>query len=51
LESIRGSVLWPTNLVKYGFAWSAYAKIAVKLRVYELYLGVRRQMGMSASPV
>lgn len=51
LDSIKGSVLWPGNLLKYGVALTAYAKVAVKLRVYEVYLSVRRHMGLSASPL
>jgi aarF domain-containing kinase len=51
LDGIKGSVLWPGNLLKYGFALTAYAKVAVKLRVYEVYLSVRRHMGLSASPL
>lgn len=49
LDSIKGSVLWPGNLLKYGFALTAYVKVAFKLRVYEVYLSVRRHMGLSAS--
>lgn len=48
IEGIRGSVLWPGNLVAYGFALATYAKIAVKLRVYELYLSARRRLGLRA---
>lgn len=51
MDSIKGSVLWPGNLVKYGVALTAYAKVAVKLRVYEVYLSVRRRMGLSANPI
>jgi aarF domain-containing kinase len=51
LDGIKGSVLWPGNLLRYGIALTAYAKVAVKLRVYEVYLSVRRHMGLSASPL
>ena len=48
IEAIRGSFLYPTNFVSYVFALSAYAKVAVKLRVYELYLSARRRLGYRA---
>lgn len=48
IEGIRGSVLWPENLWRYGIALASYAKIAVKLRVYELYLSARRRLGLRA---
>ncbi|KAF2479923.1 ABC1 family protein-like protein [Neohortaea acidophila] len=46
VEGIRGSLLWPPNLWSYGLAFAAYAKIAVKLRVYEVYLSARRRLGL-----
>lgn len=51
VDGIRGSLLWPGNLARYGVALASYAKVAVKLRVYEVYLSVRRHMGLSASPI
>lgn len=48
VEGIRGSVLWPENLWSYGRALASYAKVAVKLRVYELYLSARRRLGLRA---
>lgn len=51
VEGIRGSILNPSNFVRYGFAWAAYAKVAVKLRVYEIYLSVRRHLGLSAEVI
>ena len=45
IEQIRGSFLYPPNFLQYVFALSAYAKIAIKLRVYELYLSARRRAG------
>ncbi|KAM0715464.1 hypothetical protein Q7P37_008962 [Cladosporium fusiforme] len=51
VDSIRGSLLWPGNFARYSVALAAYAKVAVKLRVYEVYLSVRRHMGLSASPI
>jgi aarF domain-containing kinase len=49
IEQIRGSLLWPENFVLWAFAVGSYAKVAVKLRVYEMYLSVRRRMGLSDS--
>lgn len=51
VEVIRGSVLWPENLWRYSFALASYAKIAVKLRVYELYLSARRRLGLRAEVI
>ncbi|KAL1586701.1 hypothetical protein WHR41_04638 [Cladosporium halotolerans] len=51
LDNIKGSLLWPSNFARYGIALAAYAKVAVKLRVYEIYLSVRRHMGLNASPL
>ncbi|KAK0268677.1 hypothetical protein LTR35_015412 [Friedmanniomyces endolithicus] len=48
VEGITGSLLWPGNLWVYGVAWASYAKVAVKLRVYELYLSGRRRLGLRA---
>ncbi|TKA81556.1 hypothetical protein B0A55_02997 [Friedmanniomyces simplex] len=48
VEGIKGSVLWPGNLWAYSVALAAYAKVAVKLRVYELYLSGRRRLGLRA---
>jgi aarF domain-containing kinase len=45
VEQIRGSFLYPPNFFLYVSALSAYAKIAIKLRVYELYLSARRRLG------
>ncbi len=44
VESIRGSMLWPGNLWHYSVACVVYAKVAIKLRVYEYYLRARRRL-------
>ena len=49
VESIQGSILWPPNFVRYGFALVAYAKVAVKLRLYEYYLSAKRRLGFEAT--
>ncbi|KAK5138359.1 hypothetical protein LTR08_003420 [Meristemomyces frigidus] len=48
VESIKGSLLWPGNFWIWGCAVVGYAKVAVKLRVYELYLSGRRRVGLRA---
>jgi aarF domain-containing kinase len=42
-----GSVWWPPNMLRLGTAALAYAKVAVKLRVYEYWLSARRMVGLS----
>lgn len=49
VESIQGSILWPPNFLQYGVALVAYAKVAVKLRLYEYYLSARRRLGFEAT--
>ncbi|KAK1080765.1 hypothetical protein LTR33_005266 [Friedmanniomyces endolithicus] len=51
VEGIEGSLLWPGNLWVYSVALASYAKVAVKLRVYELYLSGRRRLGLRAEVV
>ncbi|KAF2722468.1 ABC1-domain-containing protein [Polychaeton citri CBS 116435] len=46
LEAIRGSLFVPSNFIKWTEAIFGYAKVAVKLRIYELYLSARRRLGM-----
>jgi aarF domain-containing kinase len=48
VESIHGSLLNPINLWAYSVALVEYAKVAVKLRVYEMYLSGRRRLGLRA---
>lgn len=49
MERITGSVLWPQNFTAWMVALGAYAKVAVKLRVYEVYLSARRRLGFQES--
>jgi aarF domain-containing kinase len=51
VEGIKGSLLWPGNLLRYGMALGSYAKVVAKLRVYEIYLSVRRRLGYQASVI
>lgn len=46
IEQINGSLLWPANLVYYSVALAEYARVAIKLRAYELYLSTRRHLGL-----
>ncbi|KAF2840801.1 ABC1 family protein [Patellaria atrata CBS 101060] len=47
LEWLRnsGSLLWPSNLVRLAEAWASYARVGLKLRVYEVWLDVRGMLG------
>lgn len=49
VEDIRGTLFWPPNLLRFGVALAAYAKVATKLKLYEYYLSARRRLGMNAS--
>ena len=51
VEGLKGRLLWPGNFAKYSLALVRYAKVAVKLRVYEFYLGVRRRLGLQEEGV
>jgi aarF domain-containing kinase len=46
LEAIEGSLLWPRNLVAFVAAWTSYARVSLKLSLYEWWLGLRRNLGM-----
>ncbi|KAF2673408.1 ABC1-domain-containing protein [Microthyrium microscopicum] len=46
LEGISGSVLWPRNLLRFLSAFARYARVELKLSVYESWLSLRRLMGM-----
>ncbi|GAB7364893.1 hypothetical protein MBLNU230_g5684t1 [Neophaeotheca triangularis] len=51
VEGIRGSLLWPSNAADYLLALAKYARVAGKLRVYEMYLQIRRRLGLEASVI
>ncbi|TKA24683.1 hypothetical protein B0A50_05671 [Salinomyces thailandicus] len=51
VEGIRGSLWWPRNLFGYGVALVGYARVALKLRLYEVYLSGRRRLGLEASVI
>ncbi|KAK4610812.1 ABC1 family protein MCP2 [Fulvia fulva] len=46
-DLVKGSVLWPTNLIHLSAALYGYAKVALKLKVYEYYLSARRRLGVA----
>ncbi|KAK3722658.1 hypothetical protein LTR37_002228 [Vermiconidia calcicola] len=48
VEGIRGSFVWPGNFVRYVGAVAAYARVVVRLGVYEYYLSARRRLGLRA---
>jgi aarF domain-containing kinase len=43
----HGSLLWPQNLFGYVGAWLGYFRVEVKLEAFELWLGVKRVVGMT----
>ncbi|KAI9738444.1 MAG: hypothetical protein M1818_005341 [Claussenomyces sp. TS43310] len=42
----RGSLLWPTNVVRLAGAWWSFWRVELKLRGFELWLGVKRAVGL-----
>lgn len=46
IESINGTIFWPSNFFKFSYALTEYAKVSLRLRAYELYLSARRRLGM-----
>ncbi|UNI15834.1 hypothetical protein JDV02_002330 [Purpureocillium takamizusanense] len=51
LEEIRakGSLLWPPNAVRVFAAWLGYLRVEVKLEAFELWLGVKRVLGVRSA--
>jgi aarF domain-containing kinase len=45
LEKLTGSLFWLPNLFAYLRAWSSYARVELKLEVYEKYLLWRARLG------
>lgn len=46
VEGIEGSLWWPRNLRVFFGAWVGYKVVEVKLGVFELWLGLKRVVGM-----
>jgi aarF domain-containing kinase len=46
LQGIHGSILWPQNWFLFLKAWTAFARVDVKLGVFELWLRLRRKIGL-----
>lgn len=42
----RGSLLWPRNMVGLFGAWLGYFRVEVKLEVFELWLSIKRMLGV-----
>lgn len=42
----RGSLLWPPNALRVFAAWIGFLRVEVKLEAFELWLGVKRMMGL-----
>lgn len=51
LEQIRdkGTLLWPPNALRVFCAWLGYMRVEVKLETFELWLGVKRALGLSVN--
>ncbi|KAG5918021.1 hypothetical protein E4U53_004135 [Claviceps sorghi] len=51
LEEIRnrGSLLWPLNAFRTVSAWVGYLRVGIKLEAFELWLGVKRVLGLKMS--
>ncbi|KAG9252100.1 ABC1 family-domain-containing protein [Emericellopsis atlantica] len=51
LEEIRatGSLIWPANALRMFAAWLSFARVELKLEAFELYLGVKRMLGMQST--
>ena len=43
----RGSLLWPSNIIRLLGAWLGYFRVEVKLETFELYLSVKRVFGVA----
>jgi aarF domain-containing kinase len=43
--SQHGSLLWPGNLVRVVAAWGSYARVELKLSLYEYYVSFQRALG------
>ncbi|KAI1211514.1 ABC1-domain-containing protein [Annulohypoxylon truncatum] len=42
-----GSLLWPSNALKFLAAWVGYLRVELKLEAFELWLSVKRMVGMN----
>ena len=53
LEEIwsRGSVLWPSNALRVFTAWISFVRVEVKLEAFELWLGLKRLLGMKKTEI
>ncbi|POR32618.1 ABC1 family protein MCP2 [Tolypocladium paradoxum] len=52
LEQIRaagGSLLWPPTALRVLAAWVGYLRVEVKLEAFELWLGVKRVLGLKSA--
>ncbi|KAK5987286.1 ABC1 familyMCP2-like protein [Cladobotryum mycophilum] len=50
LESIAesGSLMWPPNAVRVFSAWLGLVRVELKLEVFELWLGIKRMIGLQS---
>ncbi|KAK2038301.1 ABC1 family protein [Colletotrichum somersetense] len=45
----RGSLLWPPNTIRLVSAWISFLRIEVKLGAFELFLSVKRMLGLKGA--
>ncbi|KAH7357873.1 ABC1 family protein [Plectosphaerella cucumerina] len=42
----RGSLFWPPNTVRFLVIWAGFLRVEIKLGAFELWLGVKRALGL-----
>jgi aarF domain-containing kinase len=46
LESLKGAIFWPGNILRFVRAWASYARVGLQLSLYEHWLTIRGIFGM-----
>ena len=46
LDSLNGSVLWPSNFLTWLGAWTRHMRVEMQLGGYEMYLKLRALLGL-----
>lgn len=46
IENIKGSLMWPTNAFSAFMAWISFVRIEAKLEAFELWISIRRLIGL-----
>lgn len=45
----RGSLFWPPNAVRFAAAWIGFLRVEIKLEAFELWLGLKRILGLKSA--